>query len=78
MIIQTEQKRPFYALLIISNLFQTKALYFTFIIGSIVSASNVQENSKVQDSLTTDTKKQSKRGTEENRQSNGNTNAGII
>lgn len=59
--------------------FQTTAICFTLIIGSIVSAATAQQDSKVQeDSLTSDTNKQTKRAVEDNRQANANSNSGNL
>lgn len=58
--------------------FQRRALFLTLVIGSIVSATTVMEDSKVESSLTQDTRKQTKRGTEDNRQQNNNFNTGNL
>lgn len=58
--------------------FQQRALCFSLIIGSIVTATVVPEDSNLEPSLTSDAKKQSKRGTDDSRQQNNNLNSGII
>lgn len=60
--------------------FQKKVLYLTLIIGSIVNATTVTEDSNVAISVIAgpDIKTQSKRGTDDNLQRNNNLNSGKL
>ncbi|XP_037038359.1 uncharacterized protein LOC119075892 [Bradysia coprophila] len=57
--------------------FVTRTVCFAFIIGSIVSASDQPEKSKLQEEFTADPKVQSKRGADDSRQVNANLNSGF-